>query len=37
MNPDTTLDPRFSSPDAEPTPWETARHRLRDAMEVLDR
>jgi hypothetical protein len=37
MNPDTTLDPRSSSTAVEPTPWETARDRLRDALEVLDR
>ncbi len=25
------LDPRFSTPGAEPTPWETVRHALADA------
>ena len=35
MEPDTTLDPRFSVPDAKPTPWTTGRDRLRDAMSYL--
>ncbi len=30
--PETTLDPRFSSEDATPTAWSTARDQLRDAM-----
>lgn len=33
--PETTFDPRFSSPDAAPTPWATARDQLRDAMSYL--
>ncbi len=32
MNPETTLDARFSDAGARPTPWETARHQLSDAM-----
>ena len=32
MDPETTLDPRFSSEDAKPTDWSVARHQLRDAM-----
>ena len=32
MNPETALDTRFSDPDAQPTPWETAVTQLRDAM-----
>src|SRR3990170_3117511 len=32
MDPDTTIDPQFSTPDATPTPWSTARDQLRDAM-----
>ena len=32
MNPETSLDARFSSPDATATPWGTARDQLRDAM-----
>jgi Pyridoxamine 5'-phosphate oxidase len=32
MEPETTLDPRFSSEDATPTPWSAARDLLRDAM-----
>src|ERR687891_815511 len=32
MSPETTLDPRFSSEDAEPTEWSAARDQLRDAM-----
>jgi pyridoxine/pyridoxamine 5'-phosphate oxidase len=33
MNPaDGELDPRFSSPDAVPTPWSTAREQLSTAM-----
>ena len=32
MNPETTLDSRYSSPDAQPTSWEVARDQLRDAM-----
>ncbi len=31
-DPETTLDPRFSSEDATPTPWSTARDQLREAM-----
>ena len=31
MTPETTLDPRFSSEDAEPTEWAAARDQLRDA------
>lgn len=31
MEPETTLDPRFSSEDAKPTPWSVARDQLRDA------
>jgi hypothetical protein len=31
MTPETTLDPRFSSEDAMPTPWPAARDQLRDA------
>jgi pyridoxine/pyridoxamine 5'-phosphate oxidase len=31
MNPQTTLDPRFSSEDAKPTEWSAARDQLRDA------
>jgi Pyridoxamine 5'-phosphate oxidase len=31
MDPETTLDPRFSSEDASPTPWPAARDQLRDA------
>jgi general stress protein 26 len=31
MTPDTTLDPRFSSENATPTPWSDARDQLRDA------
>lgn len=29
--PDTELDPRFSGPDATPTPWAQARHKLETA------
>ena len=32
MDPETTLDPRFSSEDATPTPWSAARDQLRHAM-----
>ncbi len=32
MDPETTLDPRFSSEAAAPTPWSAARDQLRDAM-----
>ena len=32
MNPETTLDPRFSSEEAQPTEWSAARDQLRDAM-----
>jgi hypothetical protein len=32
VTPETTLDPRFSSEDAEPRPWPAARDQLRDAM-----
>jgi hypothetical protein len=32
MEPDTKLDPRFSDPEATPTPWSTARAQLRAAM-----
>ena len=32
MEPKTTLDTRFSSEDATPTPWATAREQLREAM-----
>ena len=32
MNPETTLDPRFSSEGAKPTEWSAARGQLRDAM-----
>jgi hypothetical protein len=35
MDPDTTLDPLFSSAEAPPTPWSTATNRLRDAMTYL--
>src|SRR5918999_2499275 len=31
VNPETTLDPRFSSEDAKPTPWSAAVDQLRDA------
>ena len=31
MDPQTTLDPRFSSEGAKPTAWSTARDQLRDA------
>src|ERR671911_1188866 len=31
MTPETTLDPRFSSENATPTPWSDARDQLRDA------
>jgi hypothetical protein len=31
-DPETTLDSRFSSEDARPTPWSAARDQLRDAM-----
>jgi hypothetical protein len=31
MEPQTTLDPRFSGENATPTPWSTARDQLRDA------
>jgi hypothetical protein len=31
MQPETTLDPRFSSEDAAPTEWSAAREQLRDA------
>ena len=30
-DPETTLDPRFSSEDATPRPWSVARDQLRDA------
>jgi len=30
-DPQTTLDPRFSSEDATPTPWSTARDQMREA------
>lgn len=32
MDPETTLDLRFSSEGATPTPWSAARHQLRAAM-----
>jgi hypothetical protein len=32
MEPETTLDPRFSSEDATPTPWSAASDQLSDAM-----
>jgi hypothetical protein len=32
MDPETTLDRRFSTEDATPTPWSAARDQLRDAM-----
>jgi hypothetical protein len=32
MNPETTLDQRFSSEEAKPTEWSVARDQLRDAM-----
>jgi hypothetical protein len=32
MDPETTLDPRFSSEGATPAPWSAARDQLRDAM-----
>ena len=31
-DPETTLDPRFSSEDATPTPWSAAREQLLEAM-----
>jgi hypothetical protein len=31
--PETTLDPRFSSPDAGPTPWAVARQQLEEALD----
>jgi Pyridoxamine 5'-phosphate oxidase len=31
-DPETTLDPRFSSEDATPVPWSVASEQLRDAM-----
>jgi pyridoxine/pyridoxamine 5'-phosphate oxidase len=31
MDPQTTLDPRFSSEEATPTPWSAARDQLQDA------
>lgn len=35
MDPETTLDPRFSSPGARPVPWAVARDQLRDAQTYL--
>ena len=35
MDPETTLDPRFSSPDAQATPWTVARDQLRDSQTYL--
>jgi hypothetical protein len=35
MQPETTLDPRFSSEDAAPTEWSAARDQLRDAKTYL--
>jgi hypothetical protein len=35
VTPDTTLDPRFSSEEAAPTEWSTARGQLRDARTYL--
>jgi hypothetical protein len=32
MTPETTLDPRYGSKGAKPTPWRAARDQLRDAM-----
>jgi hypothetical protein len=35
MEPETTLDPRFSSPEVKPTPWSAATDALRDAKTYL--
>jgi hypothetical protein len=35
MEPETTLDPQFSSPDVKPTPWSAATDALRDAKTYL--
>ena len=35
MEPETTLDPQFSTPDVEPTPWSAATDVLRDAKTYL--
>lgn len=35
MDPETTLDPRFSTPGAQPAPWAVARDQLRDAQTYL--
>jgi hypothetical protein len=35
MDPETTLDPRYSNPGAQATPWTVARDQLRDAQTYL--
>jgi Pyridoxamine 5'-phosphate oxidase len=35
MEPETSLDPQFSSPDAQPTPWSAATDALRGAKTYL--
>jgi hypothetical protein len=35
MEPETSLEPQFSSPDVQPTPWSAATEALRDAKTYL--